>query len=282
MSGGQYLLGDYDKEHDKLVVTSGGLFNFGAAQPAGVHAPSTAPDGRRGVVVIFNMNPSLPTEGWNQIMTLPRRLTLAENDELRMEPAGDIESLRYDHCHVGSMTLSPNQEVVFDSIDGNAMELNVEINPKCEPMVELNVLRSPNREEFTRIAFFKDRGFSIHSPVAGSGALLASGGTVVRRHNQTRPVQLHDSLLTLDSSTLPDALSRAPETAPVHLDPNEPLKLRVFIDHSVVEVFANGKQCVAVRVYPGREDSTGVSVRAQGNEAELRSLDVWQMKNIYC
>jgi len=49
----------------------------------------------------------------------------------------------------------------------------------------------------------------------------------------------------------------------------------------VVEVFANGKQCVAVRVYPGREDSTGVSLRAQGDSAELRSLDAWQMKSIY-
>ena len=29
MTGGQYLLGDYDKARDKFVVTDGGLFNFG-------------------------------------------------------------------------------------------------------------------------------------------------------------------------------------------------------------------------------------------------------------
>ena len=29
MSGAQFLLGDYDKERDKLVVTANGLFNFG-------------------------------------------------------------------------------------------------------------------------------------------------------------------------------------------------------------------------------------------------------------
>jgi beta-fructofuranosidase len=43
----------------------------------------------------------------------------------------------------------------------------------------------------------------------------------------------------------------------------------------------NGKQCVAMRVYPGRDDSRGVSIRAQGQEAELLKLDAWQMKNIY-
>ena len=39
MSGGQYLLGDYDTERDKFVVTAGAKNNFGAASPAGVHAP---------------------------------------------------------------------------------------------------------------------------------------------------------------------------------------------------------------------------------------------------
>ena len=61
----------------------------------------------------------------------------------------------------------------------------------------------------------------------------------------------------------------------------EPVELRVFIDKSVVEVFVNGKQCVAVRVYPGREDSVGVSLRAQGQDAQLESLDAWQMKSVY-
>ncbi len=60
------------------------------------------------------------------------------------------------------------------------------------------------------------------------------------------------------------------------LDRDEPLRLRVFIDRSVVEVFVNGRQYVAVRVYPGREDSLGVSFRAQDRDAELRSLDAWQ------
>jgi beta-fructofuranosidase len=63
--------------------------------------------------------------------------------------------------------------------------------------------------------------------------------------------------------------------------PNEPLKLRVFVDRSIVEVFVNGRQCVTARVYPERRDSTGVSLRAAGRDAKLKSLDAWQMKSIY-
>ena len=83
------------------------------------------------------------------------------------------------------------------------------------------------------------------------------------------------------SSISPDVLSRAPETAQVLIEGDEPLKLRVFVDKSVVEVFVNGRQCVAMRVYPGRDDSVGVSLRSQGRDAALNSLNAWQMKNIY-
>ena len=83
------------------------------------------------------------------------------------------------------------------------------------------------------------------------------------------------------ASTLPNIRTRPPESGAFYMKPNEPLKLRVFVDKSVVEVFANGKQCVAMRVYPGRKDSVGVSLRAQGNDAELKSLSAWQMENIY-
>ena len=76
-------------------------------------------------------------------------------------------------------------------------------------------------------------------------------------------------------------LSRAPETAPVSIAADEVLELRVFIDKSVVEVFVNGKQCVAVRVYPDRDDSVGVSFRSQGVDSEIKSLQAWQMKSIW-
>ena len=284
MSGGQYLLGDYDEDRDKLVVTSHGLFNFGPAVPSGVHAPSATPDGQGGIIVIFNMNPGFPSEGWNQIMSLPRRLTLAGDDDVRVEPTGDIESLRHDHRRVGPTELPANEDVVLAGIAGSALELAIELDPGEASMVELNVLRSPGREEYTRIAFYKDRGFKVQRPSVQPGAVHHTGQVAIGGTKSPRPVDRYESLLTLDSSyssTLPDARSRAPETAPIRLDPDEPLRLRVFVDRSVVEVFANGKQCVAVRVYPGRGDSTGVSLRAQGSPAQLRSLDAWQMRSIY-
>ncbi len=262
MSGPQYLLGDYDPASVTFQPTAHGKFNFGAWGPAGVHAPSATPDGNGGVICIWNMNPGLPTEGWNQLMTLPRRLTLSGEDRLGIEPAGDLASLRGDHVRISDREIPANRETVLEGISGNAIELELEIATNGAPMVELNVLRSPDRQEHTRIAFYRERGY---------------------KHPLKSP-ELAESIVSIDSSRssiLPDALSRPPESGPVALAPDENLKLRVFIDRSVVEVFANGRQCVALRVYPGRPDSTGVSVSAQGRTARLVSLDVWQMHSIY-
>ena len=261
MSGGQYLVGDYDTARQKLVVTGAGKFNMGAAKPSGVHAPSATPDGRD-IVVIFNMNPGKRSAGWNQIMSLPRRLSLGEDGELHQEPVEAAVSCRRSRQGGAPLPLPANTEVVLDDMGGDALEIRTVIAPSAASLVELNVLRSPNREEFTRIAFFRERGYRD-------------------RILRTRPVE---SVVTLDtsySSTAPDVRSRIPETARVRIAPDEPLRLRVFVDKSIVEVFVNGRQCVAARVYPDRADSTGISFRSQGVASDVTELDVWEMGSIY-
>lgn len=253
--GGQYLLGDYDSKQKKFKPTSHGYFNHGPVGPGGVHAPSAAPDGKGGVINIFNINAGKPAEGWNQIMSLPMRLTLKDRDELRIEPAGDIESLRHNHQSVGRMVLPANREIVLDNINGNAMEIIVEIDPKNSQHVELNILRSADKQEYTQIIFYRNRRFWDSNNIL--------------------------SINTDNSSILPEVRSRPAENAPLHLEAGENLRLRIFIDKSVVEIYANDKQYAAVRVYPGLAGSTGVSILSRASDSELISLDAWQMKNIW-
>jgi len=242
------------------VVTGAGSFNHGAWAPGGVHAPSAAPDGQGGIYVIFNMNAGKPNSGWNQIMSLPRHLSLNDKKEVIMKPAGDIESLRFGHQQVKPTILKANEEIILDSIDGNSIEIEVEIDPQNADMIEINVLRSTGKEEYTSIRFYKERGL------------------------RNRGKQIINSVITLDnsnSSVLPDVRSRPPENAQFLMGKDELLNLRIFIDKSVVEVFVNDKQCVAMRVYPGLSESTGVSICSKGQDSKLISLNAWKMKSIY-
>ena len=137
--------------------------------------------------------------------------------------------------------------------------------------IEMGVFRSSNREEVTRILFTKGTGYRP------SYLRRSDSKTASLRRTKSDMITIESS----SSSILPDATPRIPESAPVFLGEDENLKLHVFIDKSIVEVFVNGQQCVAQRVYPGLDDSDGISFRAQGRDMKIVSLDAWEMKNIY-
>jgi beta-fructofuranosidase len=74
-------------------------------------------------------------------------------------------------------------------------------------------------------------------------------------------------------SSLDEAVVRDVRTTPLKLIPSEPLELHIYLDRSVIEVFANDRVAMATRVYPTRTDSLGFEV-ATGH---LLSLEVWEM-----
>jgi beta-fructofuranosidase len=271
VTGGNFSLGDYNSQQQKFFVTYYGRFNFGGIyEPGAVLAPSATPDGNGGINVIFNMAYAKPTKGWDQIMTLPRKLTLISENEISIEPVGNIESLRANHQQIKDLKVPANQEIVLEKIQGNSMEIKASIDVEDSQSFEVNVLCSPDKEEYTRITFYKNKGIRDYDRYEG--------------WEYEKWIEAKYSLISIDnsrSSILPDVMSNPPETGPFHLPKGEPLELRIFIDKSVVEVFANNRQCVAVRVYPGLEESTGVSVRSQGSESRIIVLDAWQMKSIY-
>ena len=73
------------------------------------------------------------------------------------------------------------------------------------------------------------------------------------------------------------ASTRALEQAPLELKDGEPVELRVFVDKSVVEIYANDRQAIGRRVYPGRDDSLGVVLFANGGEARFSRVRAWEM-----
>ena len=255
-NGGQYYLGDY--ANLRFNPYAHGRFNHGRVAPGGVHAPSAVSDGKGGVINILNINDARYSEHWDQIMSVPQHLTLGQDKQLRIEPVAELASLRGEHQRVDRTVLLANREMVLDHIRGNTMELAVELDPKEARWVQLNVLRSPNAEEQTSITFFNfDRQLTYWYQTPGQVILDGSR-----------------------SSTLPDVWLRPPEQVVMQRN-GESLRLRVFIDRSVVEVFVNERQYLAMRIYPGRKDSLGISLRAQGQDAVLKSLDAWQMQSIW-
>ena len=262
-SGGQYLLGDYDKETQKFMVTNGGKFNFGAAAPCGVHAPSACPTDDGDVLVIFNMNSGKKATGWDQIMSLPRRLSLNEtSDDIVMQPAGDYQSLRTDETRYDNFKLANNEIRALETSRSTSCELNLSIARSNASVVELRVLESASTNEYTRVSIYENRGYFDRSNF---------------RTGRSTAVTLDTSNSSLD----PNVHTRPPETVYVPIEPDQTIDLQVFVDQSIVEIFVNEQKCVAARVYPVASDSKGISIRSLGGTTEVEHLVHWQMSSIY-
>lgn len=272
--GPQYMLGDYDKE--KHLFTPYDRYRFNRAEGVGngvAHAPSAISDGKGGVYLIHSTTTS--TYGNQQIMTLPMHLTLDKLNRLRIEPVETLKSARKKegHVRIENRDLPANKEIVFDEIKGDAMEISAVVQPgKHFGAIRICALRSADKREYVAATYYRDCGMRGSSPV------------LVRQAPKYRFGGFwsdHFVLDTTHSSVRTDSKVHPPEVTTLDVADNEPLRVRIFVDRSIVEVFVQEKRWMMMRVTPALKDSVGVSIESIGNNAKILSLDAWQMKNVY-
>ncbi|MBC7235857.1 MAG: glycoside hydrolase family 32 protein [Chloroflexi bacterium] len=192
------------------------------------------------------------------VMTLPRALSLDEAGRLQIDPPVEFEALRREPRHIEGFMLGDGEEQRLAGIAGDTMELSLVAEVTKGGRLGLKVRASPDDTEETII---------LVDTAAGTLAIDTRRSTLASNVFQRHPIARGD---------VPQQDVRV-QTAPLHLDPDEPLRLRIFLDRSMLEVFANRRQCVTQRIYPTREDSLGVALFAQGSAATVRSVEAWQM-----
>jgi beta-fructofuranosidase len=257
--GGRALIGTYDHKKTRFHPKKFYRMNYGPVYKGTLHAPSVFVDSLGRMLAIYNIRENLTTakevitspspQGWYGVMSLVRQYWLSEDEDLRIEPAGEFESLRYDHKTITKINLNTNQETVLENFSGNSLEIKAVINPLNAEKIGIEVLRSPDGEETTRI---------FYDPKEKTLTLDVSKGSQQKK--------------------VPE---RGPEVGPLELKNNELLELRIFIDRSIIEVFANKRQCLTARVYPSGKNSNTISVFANGGQAIFESLELWKMKSIW-
>jgi sucrose-6-phosphate hydrolase SacC (GH32 family) len=241
--GARYYLGDWKDEafhptfHEQMSWVDNSFF-----------APESLLDdrGRRIMWAWIFDSPGFATRmdyGWSGTMSLPRVLTLGDDGRLRMNPPDEIERLRYNGKKQMNLAVQGDGELALDGIGGNSLELGLEMNAQDAKQFGVKVCCSPDGAEQTLVYY--------------------------------------DALeKRLKVDTTKSSLTEGPksvEAGPFELQAGESLKLRVFVDRSVVEVFANGRQAVMRRVYPSREDSVGVAIFSHGGPATVTTLEAWEM-----
>ena len=146
-----------------------------------------------------------------------------EDNALAMEPVEEVKSLRNTHTNLMDIALLANEERVLDNVAGKAIEIDTTLDIGTAREFGLYVFRSPNGDERTKISIYN------------------------HRHGKT-----NDSLQidTSYSSLRIDLVGKPPENAPFRLSSDGRVRLRIFLDRSLIEVFADNGEYLPEWAFP--------------------------------
>ena len=227
-----------------------------------------SPDGRRIFWVMVHdprTGPSQHATGRNS-MTLPRVLDIDSDDNLLISPASELETLRREHYRVDHVAVRNGEVRSFPKLNGDTVELNIRIDLGSASRAGVKVLCNPDGSEQTVISY--DRA---------KKALIL---------DLTQCSQRDDIAYTIPPYTASHSRHPPRENdhrvieAPLELKPSEPLKLRIFLDRCVLEVFANDRQSITQMVYPKFDSSVETHIFAERGDAEVISAERWKMAPI--
>ena len=263
-AGAQYYLGRY--ENEKFYPQRHGRMNW----PGGpCFAPESLLDdkGRRIFWAWACEARTLEAQraaDWSGVMTLPRVLSPADDGTLRIEPPVELEMLRLNHRKREDISLGPNSQLDLDDMRGDCLELALEIRPDKAQEFGLKLRRSPDGAEETAV---------VYDPAEKSLKVDATKSSLSKDVLQPFP----QPFAAGGSDPLEGRKNVLVQSTPFELSPGEPLSLRIFLDRSIVEVFANARQCLTQRIYPSRSDSLGVVLFSGAAGLNVRSLEAWDM-----
>jgi len=187
--------------------------------------------------------------GWTGTMSLPRVLDLDEDGTLLMWPPKELERLRYNPKELSDLTVKADTEMPLKDISGSSYELEINIVPEAgATQYGAKVCVSPDGREETLIYYdAAKKKLTVDTRKASS----LTDPSMIRWKNV--------------------------EAGPFELKPGEPLKLRIFVDKSVVEVFANKRQAITRQIYPSLRSSVGVVLFSKGGSVKVPKLRAWEM-----
>lgn len=215
--------------------------DFGFTGPSGFVDPKT------GRTIVFSIaqgkygNIDTYDMGWAHNAGLPIKLWLNDSNDLRFAPIEEIKNLRGKQLISckNYSTKAINNDL--DLVAGDQLEINM----------EFDVSNSRQGIEVRRTGDGTTKAMIYYDPETKS---------IVFDKEQENP--------ELDFKAL-----RAP------VGNTSKIKLHVFLDRSMIEIYINDKVSITDRIYFQKEDATGLMITGPGNK-KLDSFSIWQMNAI--
>lgn len=180
--------------------------------------------------------------GWSGVLSLPRVLSLGADGSLDINVPEEIESLRHNEIEKQGIVIHDGEDLET-GVSGSSLEIQVEIESNEALVYGVKVCVAADASEQTSI-YYDAVAKQLKVDTRNSG---------------------------------PADTPKAIESAPFTLKEGERFKLRVFVDKSIVEVFANERQAIARRIYPSRPDSVNTRLFSRGGTSFIHRFSAWEI-----
>ncbi|MGO4548530.1 GH32 C-terminal domain-containing protein [Paenibacillus sp. 2TAB23] len=247
-----YWIGTYDNENLRFIPDSEDpqqldVDDYHFSGPSGMVDPVT---GRSLLFTIAQGERTHELEydsGWAHDAGMPVSLSLREDGRLGVEPICEMEQLRDSLLLQLSDVSMEEANRRLQDIHGTMLEIDISFNAGHANRYGVSVRRSLEGEEETKLYYDK---FNKKLGVDRSRATLDSN---------ERTTGIQEGELDLRG---------------------EALSLRVFVDRSLIETYANGLKSLTTRTYPSRIDADGIRLFSD-EDIQIKSLRIWSMKPVF-
>lgn len=186
------------------------------------------------------------TVGWAHTLSLPREWSIDAQGELVQKPYEGLQNLRSStQLNLEQQTLNGN--LALDPVRGHEIEVEA-VFTVAESAFGINILQNDDNGSACKI---------YYEPATGQ--FVVDMFRVARRAN--------------DTGTF-DGVYRSELPKPVAQGEN--MKIHLFYDHSVLDIFINDRWATSIRVFPTNASADGVSLFAEG-DTQLQSAQAWTM-----
>lgn len=242
-----YYIGQY--ESGRFVPNSNELLDHGLNH---FYAPQTfrSADGRRvafGWAQEARSADAVLNAGWSGALSLPRELSLDSSGRLRQSPAAVVKNLRREQETHHPRDLVRGERLSMADLDGTQLDLELRLSSAADATAEVLIRCTPDGEEQTRIVI----------------------DTAAHQLRLDRSLSSID--LDLDTRSL---------DCPIDTASDGTIDLRIIVDHSMIEIFVNGRALTA-RIYPTRKDATNTHLTLTSGTAHLDQFRAWTMASVW-
>lgn len=246
-----YWTGIFDAASARFIPDSEAprVFDLGEGHFSG---PSGFVDPKTGRTIVFSIAQGERTaqidweSGWAHNAGLPVEMKIGPDGDLRLAPIDELKSLR-EALLLDLRDVTPAAAAAaLSQVGGDMIELELELAPATGSSAKRGLVlrKAPDNSEHTDL--YVD--------------LARQRFEIDREHT------------TLD----PDMRSRGVQGGAFDAA-GENLRLRVFLDRSMVEAYLNERKSLTSRVFPARPDASGLALMA-APEDRVVNLKVWRLK----